>query len=91
MFNLKKFKRQVVAAVTPPQDPQKVIAQIHNAFDTATDKILADAKAIIAQDFDTEKGERLKAVGFQNSKASVEAAKIVDEKKKSKELATLVE
>lgn len=68
MFNLKRKTKQVVNEIKksfePVKDPQVVIAEIHNSFDTASEKLLNDAKAILAGSYDIEKGERLKKIGF---------------------------
>lgn len=86
MFNLKRKARQISL-----KDPQVVIAEIHNSFDTASEKLLSDAKAILAGSYDTEKGERLKKVGFVSVKKAVEASYIIAEKQKNEELAKLIE
>ena len=63
-----------------------IIAEIHNEFDTAGDKLLAEANAIIAKDFDTSKGDRLKKLGFGLSKSAVVSDKNIAEKKENTEL-----
>lgn len=64
---------------------KKVIA-IHNAFDSATEKLLSEAKSIIARspehfhDYDREllKAENLKKLGFVNAKNVKESKKFCD-------------
>lgn len=77
MFNLKRKVNQVAQNVNqsfePVRNPQEVIAEIHNEFDTVTDKLLTEAKEILAGIKDVGKGERLKALGFCYSKPAVEA------------------
>lgn len=91
MFNLKRKVKQIVQSFEPVKDPQVVIAEIHNSFDTASEKLLNDAKAILAGSYDIEKGERLKKIGFVSAKKAVEASAIVSEKQRNEELAKLIE
>jgi hypothetical protein len=49
------------------QDTNEVIEKIHNEFDSASERILAEAKAIIANNKKADKGERLKLLGFDSS------------------------
>lgn len=91
MFNLKRKVKQIVQSFEPVKDPQVVIAEIHNSFDTASEKLLNDAKAILAGSYDIEKGERLKKIGFVSAKKAVEASTIISEKQKNEELAKLIE
>ena len=66
---LKEFFNSTMSHV----DTQAVIAEIHNEFDTASDKLLAEAKNILASDLNVEKGEKLKKLGFRNSKPAIDA------------------
>lgn len=91
MFNLKRKVKQIVQSFEPVKDPQVVIAEIHNSFDTASEKLLNDAKAILAGSYDIEKGERLKKIGFVSAKKAVEASTIISEKQRNEELAKLIE
>lgn len=72
-------------------DTQAVIAKIHNEFDTAGEKLLMEAKRILSQDVDIDKGERLKKIGFSSTKAVTEAEETLKQKKDSEELAKLIE
>lgn len=63
---------------------EAIIAEIHNEFDTAQDRLLSEAKAIIANA--DKKGERLAKVGFVNTPS----AKLVPQIVKSKEQADLI-
>ncbi len=85
LTNLKnKFKRK--------KTMQEVIAEIHNDFDTAGEKILADAKAILAEATpDPEKALRLKNLGFTKSAPAWELEKSLKKKREMQELAKLVE
>ena len=56
MFKLFKAKKTT----------EQVIAEIHNDFDSASERLLKEAKDIVAQD--TGKGDRLKHLGFSNAK-----------------------
>lgn len=97
MFNI-NFKRKSNQAVQrvkhlfePAKDPQVVIAEIHNEFDTATEKLLNEAKSILSGDYNIEKGERLKKVGFVSAKKAVEASEITVKKEANEKLANLIE
>lgn len=95
MFNFKKKVKQLTQSVKssfePVRNPQEVIAEIHESFDTASEKLLNVAKEILAGSYDIEKGERLKKVGFVSAKKAVEASEIIYEKQKNEELAKLIE
>jgi len=95
MFNFKskvaKITQSVKQSFETPRDPQAVIAEIHQSFDTASEKLLNDARKILAGSYDIEKGERLKSIGFTQAKKAVEASNIVSEKQKNQELAKLIE
>lgn len=77
MFNLKsrfsKAKKTIAQAVSTPKDPQVIIAEIHAEFDTASERLLKEAKEVLAGSYDLEKGKRLAAVGFVQSKTAVES------------------
>jgi len=63
MFNIfNKTKKTKVSTINAVE----LVEKIHNEFDTAADRLLDEAKSIIANS-DIEKGERLKAIGFNNS------------------------
>jgi hypothetical protein len=87
MFNL---KRKFTKLIEPTKDPQVIVAEIHNSFDTAGDKLLNDAKNILSGSYDIEKGERLKKIGFGSTKKAVEASIIINKKKEMEELAKLI-
>jgi len=71
------------------QNTQELIAQIHNSFNTAGDKILASALDVLNQVGQTtiEKAARLKRVGFTNANDVKKAESI----QVSKELAELIQ
>jgi len=85
MFNLKRKVKQII------QSPADLVMEIHNEFDSVTDKLLAEAKRILSTDYNTEKGERLGKLGFTNSKPVIESIKAIELKKKQKEIAEWVE
>ena len=95
MFNIKRkiqsIGNKVKKAIEPPVDPQVLIAEIHESFDTASEKLLQDAKKILSGDWDIDKGERLKNVGFVNSKKAVEAKAILKKREESEKLAKQIE
>lgn len=83
MFNFfKKIKNQ---------NTQDVITAIHNEFDVAGEKLLTEAKEILASDIDTSKGERLSKLGFGSSKAAVDAKTVEDIRIRSRQIAERVE
>jgi hypothetical protein len=45
---------------------EQIIAEIHNEFDSASERLLQEAKDIVLQD--TGKGDRLRQLGFNNAK-----------------------
>lgn len=89
MFNLKKFKRTVQSALETPKDPNVLIAEIHNEFDTSTERLLNEAKDILSKidNATNEKVNRLKNLGFRQSKAVSENEETILKEKKSKEVA----
>ena len=64
----------------------KIIAEIHNQFDTAGDKLLAEAKSIISG-INVDKAQRLRKIGFNKSNEVTR----YDEVKMTHTQATLVE
>jgi len=81
---------QIKQAVETPKDPNVIVAEIHEAFDTASEKLLNEAKNILAGSYDIEKGERLKKAGFVRAKKAVEATTVVNEKSNMKRVAELI-
>lgn len=92
MFNLFKKSKQVFQnyPMKKVKNTNEIIAEIHNEFDTSTEKLLNDAKAILAGDYNIEKGERLKKVGFVSAKKAVEANTIIASKEENEKLANLI-
>lgn len=101
-MNLFKRKTKVVAAHTSSVStvavkPKKkeypvVVQEIHNEFMTAGDRILANAKTVIAasEAKDLDKGDRLSKLGFTNATQAVEARELKKEVSLSKENSKLV-
>lgn len=82
MFN---FKKTIVNSF---KDPSVLIAEIHEEFDSSTERLLSEAKEILANS-DTskiDKADRLKSIGFSSAKTVSEAQKQVNDAAKSKEL-----
>jgi hypothetical protein len=83
MFNIFKEKTKKVLTVKEPVRPEKsvdeMIEEIHESFYTEVDKLLAEAK--ISHTISTDKqnlidkSQRLKNLGFRNTKEVVEAQK----------------
>lgn len=93
LFNrkVKQIGYEIKKSFEPIKDPQQVIAEIHESFDTASGKLLTEAKKILGGNYDIEKGERLKKIGFTSAKKAVEASEIIQKKQVNKELATRIE
>jgi hypothetical protein len=70
---------------------KKTIEQIHNEFDTAGERLLCEAKELLSKESDTNKGERLKKIGFRSSLHAVKADNINTKRQIQKEIATSVE
>lgn len=89
MFNLKKFKITVQSALESPKDPNVLVAEIHNEFDTSTERLLNEAKLILSKSDKSanEKADRLKGLGFRQSKIVSETSDRVKKEKSSKDLA----
>ena len=95
MFNLKR-KLSGIGSLAKritetTKDPNEVVAEIHEAFDTASEKLLNEAKTILSGSYDIEKGERLKKLGFIQAKKVIESQQVVSQKTESRRLATLIE
>ena len=87
MFNLKKVFRKVNQSFEPVRNPQDVIAEIHEAFDSSTERLLNEAKQILSQNSNTDKGEKLKSLGFVKSKDAIEVSEKLKTKKEQEEIA----
>jgi hypothetical protein len=87
----KKVSTGVQTLVEPSKDMSEVIAEIHNEFDTATEKLLNRAKEILANEKDTTKGERLDRLGFKSSKPAKEKSLDTSLKMVNKQLADNIE
>lgn len=91
MFNFRKkaqqLNQEIKRAFEPAKDSNTLIAEIHEEFDSSTERLLNEAKGILAKSTNTDKGEALRKLGFTNSKPSVEAALDIKIKKEKQELA----
>lgn len=96
MFNLFKNKKVLKAvnsvkqAFAEPVDAKAVIEKIHADFDSSTERLLSEADRIINNNKDTEKGHRLKNIGFTSSKSAVEANVLEKKKIESEVLAAQI-
>lgn len=92
MFTLKSAFRKAKQLIETPRDVNEVIAEIHNEFDTSTERLLNKAKEIIGKGdkIKINKAERLKAIGFNNSAPVVQTQKQVEEEKESERVAELI-
>lgn len=70
---------------------EAVIAEIHNEFDSASEKLLKEAKEILSVNAPTDKGDRLKSLGFSQALPVVESEKARQEKAEKKALAEKIE
>lgn len=81
---LKIFKTKPSAASV-----LKTIEAIHNEFDSAADRLLAEAKGIISMEIG-DKGKRLSAVGFGKTKEATIWAEREEAKKESTRLSGII-
>lgn len=88
---LKAIKAFFSENVPVMETVEEIIEKIHNEFDTAGEKLLAEAKQILAREDDTSKGDRLKSLGFTKSASAELASTIKLEKAQSRETAERVE
>lgn len=88
MFN---FKKKVNQLIHPKVDVNVLVAEIHNEFDTATDRLLNEAKAILSKNINTAKGETLRNLGFTSSKPSIESTADIKSKEENELLAKNIE
>jgi hypothetical protein len=92
IFNMNLLRNKF--KTSKPKTEQEIIQEIHDSFDTAQDKLLAQAKEIIGQfesDDNIQKADRLKDLGFISSKAVIEGEKNKSKLIASKKDAELVE
>lgn len=68
----------------------KIIAEIHNEFDSASERLLKEAKELLSG-INTEKADRLSKLGFSNAKAVKETKEATELKRKNEALASKVE
>jgi hypothetical protein len=92
MFNaFKKAKQLVKESLGTPKDPAVLIAEIHESFDSATDQLLKEAKAILENKRDETSGKRLMELGFNSAKEAVMASTALSRQEKSERLAKNIE
>lgn len=77
-------------ALKPQKSVEAIIAEIHNDFDTASERLLNEAKEILSKGIDT-KGQRLKELGFVSANAVVVFEKAEAEKIEKTNLAEKIE
>lgn len=70
-----------------------IVDEIHNAFNVAGERLLEEAKGIIAniRFNNKEKADTLKSFGFSNTKEVIETDKALEKKKQQEELANALE
>jgi hypothetical protein len=73
------------------KNQQQIIAEIHNEFDAAQERLLQEAKSIINSYTANNKAERLKNLGFTASEIVVEHEEKIGVLVKNKEQADLIE
>lgn len=83
MFTI--FKKKQTA-----KSSEQIIAEIHSEFDSASEKILQEAKDLISG-INTEKADRLRSLGFAQAKPVTETQQARQLKEKNEELARKVE
>ena len=80
---------QKIKNVFKPQlNVNEVIAEIHESFDTATERLLKEANDIVSKtgQYSIDKSERLKGLGFISSKPVIDTLKAVEAKQKMEEI-----
>ena len=89
-FKSKKTENVVTQPKPLSTKTRAIIEQIHDDFDTGSQKLLDEALLIINKETKTDKGERISSLGFTAAKPAVEAQKIVTEKREKESLAGLI-
>jgi hypothetical protein len=74
-------------------DLYQIIMEIHNSYDSSVDKLLAEAKEILAncQTEDIKKGERLSKLGFTNSIKAKQSEEVLRKKAEAENQAKLID
>jgi hypothetical protein len=92
------FKRKVETATIevveePTSKYPKEVEEIHHAFETAADKLLEEAKAVIDQssNLNLDKVKRLSALGFKQANEVAKSQEIIKKVEFSQEQVALVE
>lgn len=83
--------REIQVAVTPRKPDSVIIEEIHNEFDSATDRLYNEAKSILSQEVDTEKGGKLAKLGFGQCKEAIASKTIESLRNSKKALAESIE
>jgi hypothetical protein len=97
IINFKKIKtmfklfKKALMPIQSKNETQTIIEKIHNEFDTAGEKLLAEANEVLNGNYDIEKGERLQRIGFTNSRAAIDADTVKKMKVEKKKQAETVE
>lgn len=92
MFNLfSKAKNAVRNLAQTNVNTNVLVAKIHSDFDTSTERLLNEAKAILSKNVDTSKGEQLRNLGFVRSKPSIESAVEIQQKQENETVAKHIE
>ena len=68
-------------------DLSQIIMEIHNSYDSSVDRLVAEAKEILAncQTEDIKKGERLSKLGFINSIKAKQSEEVLRKKAEAEE------
>jgi hypothetical protein len=88
----KSAEAKTVYPMRRVKDAAKIVAEIHNEFDTAAERLLKEAKAIIGNTdkANAEKASRLKKLGFGSAAPVKKNEGQVEKERKGKELADLI-
>ena len=83
----------VTLVIKNHKDINDIILEIHQSYDTSVDRLLAEAKEILAncQTEDIKKGERLLKLGFINSTKAKQSEETLRKKKEVEAKAKLIE
>lgn len=94
MFNIFKKPAQIAKQVKESfkqQSTEEVIEEIHNSFETASNRLLNEAKDIIASKIPSEHHEKIAKLGFINAKGVQENENLKKERENQEKIALKLE
>lgn len=85
------FKKVTSLVEVQGQSTNELVAEIHDSFNTASDKALEEAKCILADIQISKKGELLSELGFTSTKESVKNTEQIKEKQQKENLSKIIQ